>query len=74
MTRASSPAGPYTRVSDQITTTGDGSRYTVSDRIRSSARMVYYQIQVVKADGTTETSGVASATLPAPKAKKLTDN
>ena len=72
VTRATSPTGNFTRVSDQITTTGDNSHYTVSDKVSGkSARMVYYRIEIVNADGTTENSGVASATLPAPKAKNL---
>jgi hypothetical protein len=74
VTRATSPTGPFTRISDEVATTGDGSQYTVSDKVRTSMRMVYYQVEVVNADGTTETSGVVSATLPGPKVKKLGTN
>jgi len=73
VTRATTPAGPFTRIADQVATTGDGSHYTIADKVHNNVRMMYYQIQVVKADGTTEMSGLASATLPAPKGKKLAD-
>jgi len=72
VTRASTPAGPYTRVSDQLSVTGDNSRYSYADHVnRNLDRMVYYQIEIVKADGTVEHSGTAVATLPSPKGKKL---
>jgi hypothetical protein len=73
VSRASSPAGPYDRVSEVIAPTGDGSRYAFSDRVHASAGggPVYYRIEVACADATAEYSGVVSAILPAPRAKKL---
>ena len=70
--RASSPTGPFTRVSDLMAPRGDGSDYTVSDRVRPSlGRTAYYKVQVVMSDGTSELSGAYAVALPAPKAKKL---
>jgi len=72
ITRATSPTGPYTRVSDQISATGDNSRYTFADHIRTNlGRLVYYQVEIVNNDGTIEHSGSTSVTTPGPKMKKL---
>lgn len=73
--RASSPTGPFARVSDVLTPQGDGSNYSFSDKVRASlGRTMYYQIQIVKTDGTTETSGASAVNLPAQKAKKIGEN
>jgi hypothetical protein len=71
--RALSPAGPYDRVSDLIAPTGDGSRYTFSDRVRAGreGRQVYYRIELAHDDAAPEHSGVVSATLPGPQMKRL---
>lgn len=72
VTRATTPAGPYTRVSDLVGTTGDNSRYTFADHIRTNlGRMVYYQLEIVNNDGTIGHSGSTTVTTPGPKAKKL---
>jgi hypothetical protein len=72
LTRATSPTGPYTRVSDMIGATGDSSHYTFADKIRTNlGRLVYYQLEIVNADGTIERSGSTSVTTPGPKMKKL---
>lgn len=75
VTRATTPAGPFTRVSDLVGTTGDNSRYTFADHIRAGVgRLVYYQLQIQHTDGTSELSGTTAVTMPTPKAKKLGDN
>jgi len=72
VSRASSPAGPYTRISEAVGNLGDNHTYTVSDKVRSSlGQNLFYQIEVVKTDGTSELSTPASVTLPAGKMKKL---
>jgi len=72
VTRATSPTGPYTRVSDLLGATGDSSRYTFADHIRTNlGRLVYYQVEIVNNDGTIEHSGSTSVTTPGPKMKKL---
>jgi hypothetical protein len=72
ISRASSPAGPYTRVTESIGNLGDNHTYTISDKVRSNlGHSLFYQIEVVKTDGTSELSSPASVTLPAGKMKKL---
>jgi len=74
--RASSPAGPFTRVSEEVAKRSvDNSDYTYTDRVRASlGRTLYYQIQVLKTDGTVETSGAASVSLPSAKPKKISND
>src|SRR5262249_36249595 len=47
VTRATSPSGPFTRVSDLLSATGDGSRYVFADHVRTSlGRLLYYQVEI----------------------------
>lgn len=73
--RATSASGPYTRVSEQVSNRRvDNSDYTFSDKVRASlGRALYYQIQVVKSDGTVEASGAASVSLPSAKPGRTTN-
>jgi hypothetical protein len=68
VSRGTSPAGPFTRVSQQITPRGDGSEYSFSDKAKAGAgRVVYYQIDAVNADGSVFHSGPTAVTIPVPK-------
>jgi hypothetical protein len=70
VTRGSSPNGPFTRVSGQLNPRGDGSAYTHSDKVRTAlGRTLYYSIEVVNTDGTSERSGPTAVNLPAAKKK-----
>lgn len=71
VSRASSPAGPYTRISDSIASVGDNHTYTFSDKVRSNGHDLFYQIEVVKTDGTSEVSAPTSVTLPRAKGQNL---
>src|SRR5262249_34326371 len=72
VTRATSPSGPFTRISDLVSATGDSSRYVYTDHIRTSlGRTIVYQLEIARSDGTSERSGTTSVTVPGPKVKKL---
>jgi hypothetical protein len=66
--RSLSLNGPFTRTGDLIQARGDGSVYTISDRVgRPDNGTVYYQLQILNADGSKTTLGPVSATVPTPK-------
>jgi len=69
--RASSPNGPFTRVSGLLNARGvDGSPYAYSDKVRSAlGRVLYYSVEIVQTDGTTENSASTAVNLPAGKKK-----
>lgn len=70
VTRGSSPNGPFTRVSEQLTPRGDGSIYTVSDKVRSAfGRLLYYSVEIVTSSGASERSSSTAVNLPAAKKK-----
>jgi len=72
VTRATTPTGPYTRVSDMVGVTGDYSHYAFTDHIRTSlGRVLVYRLEIVHSDGTIELSGSTTVTTPGPKMNKL---
>jgi len=68
--RSSAANGPFTRVSPPIDPRGDGSAYTYTDKVRAAlGRTVYYTVEILNSDGTTERSGATGVNLPAAKRK-----
>lgn len=63
--RAPNASGPWATLGEMVATRGDGSSYTVNDKVRPSlGSLLYYQVQVVMNNGATEQSGSAGVTLP----------
>jgi hypothetical protein len=74
VTRASSPNGPFARISGAFAPAGDAHSYSYNDKVHSAlGRVQYYGIEIVNADGSSEQSGPTAVTLPAAK-KKLGTN
>ena len=68
--RSNSAQGPFTRVSDMVTPVGDGNTYTFSERVNAGmGKVLYYNVQVVNADGSISEAGTTAVTLP-PAAKR----
>lgn len=63
--RAKSATGPWTRVSEMVAPMGDGTSYTVSDKVKSGlGHVLYYSVEVVNNDGTTTNSGSSAVSIP----------
>lgn len=65
VTRGPTAEGPFSRVSERVPPTGDGSAYAVTDTVGpGGARTLHYRLEILDRNGTMTTSATASVTIP----------
>lgn len=64
VTRSTSSAGPYTRVSGLVRALGENHSYSTDDRVPVASRSYFYQLQILGRDGSITASSSAAVTLP----------